>query len=60
MVCTKCHGDQAKVAEKTIKVIPNPHESHLGNVKCGLCHHGHKQSEDYCSTCHDLGYYKVP
>ncbi len=60
LVCNKCHGDQAKLAERTQKVIPNPHDSHLGNVECGLCHHGHKQSEDYCSTCHDFGYYKVP
>jgi len=60
VVCTKCHGDQAKLAERTQKVIPNPHDSHLGNVECGLCHHSHKQSEDYCSTCHDFGYYKVP
>jgi fumarate reductase flavoprotein subunit len=60
LVCNKCHGDQVKLAERTQKVIPNPHDSHLGNVECGLCHHGHKPSEDYCSTCHDFGYYKVP
>ena len=60
LVCNKCHGDQTKLAERTQKVIPNPHDSHLGNVECGLCHHGHKKSEDYCSTCHDFGYYKVP
>jgi hypothetical protein len=59
-VCTKCHGDQAKVAQRTQKVIPNPHDSHLENVKCELCHHAHKRSEDYCITCHDFGYYKVP
>jgi hypothetical protein len=58
-VCTKCHGDQAKVAEQTQKVIPNPHESHLGNVKCEFCHHAHKRSEDYCGTCHDFSY-QVP
>jgi hypothetical protein len=58
-VCTACHGDQAKLAERTQKVIPNPHDSHLGNVECGLCHHGHKKSEDYCGTCHEFNF-KVP
>jgi hypothetical protein len=58
-VCTKCHGDQAKLAERTHKVIPNPHDSHLGNQKCELCHHAHKPSEDHCSNCHEFDY-KVP
>jgi hypothetical protein len=58
-VCLKCHGDQSKVAEKTRMIIPNPHESHLGNLKCELCHHSHKPSENYCSTCHEFDY-KVP
>jgi len=58
-ICNKCHGDLAKIAERAKKVIPNPHESHLGNVKCELCHHAHKPSEDYCSNCHEFNY-KVP
>lgn len=58
-VCAKCHGDQPKVAERTQKVIPNPHESHLENVKCEFCHHAHKPSENYCGNCHEFGY-KVP
>ncbi len=58
-ICNKCHGDLAKIAERTKKVIPNPHESHLGNVKCELCHHTHRPSEDYCSNCHEFNY-KVP
>jgi hypothetical protein len=58
-VCTKCHGDQAKLAERTQKVVPNPHQSHLENVKCELCHHAHKPSENYCGNCHEFGY-KVP
>ena len=59
LVCNKCHGDQEKIAEKTRNIIPNPHESHLGNVKCELCHHAHKPSEDHCSNCHEFDY-KVP
>ena len=58
-VCIKCHGDQAKLTNRTQKVIPNPHDSHLGDVKCGLCHHAHKPSENYCGNCHEFGY-KVP
>jgi len=58
-VCNKCHGDQVKLANRTQKVIPNPHDSHLGNVECELCHHAHKPSEDYCGNCHEFGY-KVP
>ena len=58
-ICNECHGDFAKIAERTKKVIPNPHESHLGNLKCELCHHAHKPSEDYCSKCHEFNY-KVP
>ena len=59
VICNECHGDQAKLANRTQKVIPNPHESHLGDVKCELCHHAHKPSENYCGNCHEFGY-KVP
>jgi hypothetical protein len=59
VVCDKCHGDEEKLAERTKKVIPNPHKSHLGNVKCELCHHAHKPPENYCGNCHEFGY-KVP
>ncbi|MGZ3512522.1 MAG: cytochrome c3 family protein [Thermodesulfobacteriota bacterium] len=58
-VCYGCHGDQAKLANRTQKVIPNPHESHLGEVKCELCHHAHKPSKNYCSTCHEFNF-EVP
>ncbi len=59
-ICLGCHGgDYAKLAEQTKKVAPNPHDSHLGNAKCELCHHGHKPSEYYCATCHILDS-KVP
>ena len=58
-VCAECHGNYAKVALKTQAVAPNPHESHLGEVECTVCHHAHKPSEDGCRSCHDFGY-KVP
>lgn len=57
--CNRCHGNQAKLAERTKRIIPNPHQSHLEDIKCELCHHGHRPSEDYCSHCHNFDF-KVP
>ena len=51
-VCTSCHGDYAKLAERTQKVEPNPHMSHEGNLACESCHHGHKPPENHCQKCH--------
>jgi hypothetical protein len=58
-VCNRCHGNQEKIAEMSRNIVPNPHDSHLGNLKCELCHHAHRPSENYCSTCHEFDY-KVP
>jgi hypothetical protein len=58
--CQQCHGEYAKLAQKTQEVKPkNPHESHEGEMECGECHHVHKASVDYCAKCHDFGF-KVP
>jgi len=54
-VCMGCHGPYAKLAERTNKGEHNPHASHLGDIACDLCHHGHKPSVDHCSTCHSFG-----
>jgi hypothetical protein len=53
-VSNECHGNQKKIVEISRNVAPNPHDSHLGNLKCELCHHAHKPSEAYCNTCHEL------
>ncbi len=50
--CESCHGDVAKVAEKTKDIHPNPHISHLGPMDCGDCHHVHKASVIKCNECH--------
>lgn len=50
--CVKCHGDYDKLAEKTAKIEPNPHKSHLGNLDCEFCHHAHKPQENFCTQCH--------
>jgi fumarate reductase flavoprotein subunit len=58
-VCLGCHGSYARIAEKTLKVEPNPHASHMGEVSCDNCHHGHKASENQCLTCHQFNF-KTP
>jgi fumarate reductase flavoprotein subunit len=58
-VCLGCHGDYQKVAAKTDKIDPNPHDSHLGEIDCGKCHHAHKVSVNACNECHRLDM-KVP
>ena len=52
--CLGCHGSYQKLAEATKEKSPNPHESHIGEIRCTLCHHVHKDSEFYCNTCHQF------
>lgn len=59
VVCLGCHGDYPKVAAKTSKLDPNPHDSHLGEVGCGKCHHAHNASVNACNECHQFDM-KVP
>ena len=58
-VCLGCHGDYRKVAAETDKLDPNPHDSHLGEIDCGKCHHAHKASVNACNECHQFDV-KVP
>ena len=50
--CLTCHGSYDKLAEKTKALSPNPHKTHLGNVRCSDCHSGHQQSKLMCNDCH--------
>jgi hypothetical protein len=53
--CLACHGPAAQLAAKTKPAeFPdrNPHQSHLGEVACTVCHHAHAASEVYCVGCH--------
>lgn len=54
VVCLGCHGDYQKMAAKTRHLDPNPHNSHLGEIDCGKCHHAHKASVLACNECHQL------
>ena len=54
--CLSCHADYKKIAILTDKTLPDPHDSHMGDLDCGLCHHLHSKSENFCSQCHDWKY----
>ncbi len=51
--CVKCHGPLSEVGKKATGHI-NPHRSHLGEINCTACHHGHAASQVYCLNCHDF------
>lgn len=50
--CLKCHGSYEALAQKTKGLEPNPHKTHLGNVRCSDCHSGHQESKLMCNDCH--------
>jgi len=53
--CLACHGPQEELARKSApKDVPkrNPHQSHLGDIACTVCHHAHSASKVYCLDCH--------
>jgi hypothetical protein len=53
--CLECHGPMDQLAKKTKpKDLKdhNPHESHLENAACTICHKGHTESKVYCLECH--------
>ena len=53
--CLQCHGSYAELAEQTGNQElegANPHQSHLGEVDCTVCHHAHSPSVSYCLQCH--------
>jgi len=52
--CLKCHGSYEDLAEATKRVEPNPHVSHYMDLRCTLCHKGHKDSVLYCNICHEF------
>lgn len=59
--CIKCHGGYDKLVQmKTRRPYENnPHKSHYPDLKCDVCHHGHKEFTDYCGQCHKFDY-KAP
>jgi hypothetical protein len=61
--CLTCHGPLEQLARKTApKDFPkrNPHDSHLGDIACTVCHHAHAVSKAYCLDCHKTFKMKIP
>lgn len=52
--CLDCHGSYAALAKKTARLGHNPHQSHLGEVECDLCHKPHGADVIYCNECHNF------
>ncbi len=46
------HTSYDEVIQLTAGLELNPHDSHLGELDCDLCHKMHRASEDYCAQCH--------
>jgi fumarate reductase (cytochrome) len=49
--CVTCHGPLDDIAVGNKGHI-NAHRSHLGEINCTTCHHGHAAPEVYCNNCH--------
>lgn len=50
--CLRCHSSYEHLAALTKDVHPNPHNSHLGEIRCTLCHKVHQKSALFCTQCH--------
>jgi len=57
--CLQCHSkDWDKTVAATSFEMSNPHDSHLGEIECHLCHKMHRESEVYCAQCHEFDWFK--
>ncbi|EGO64981.1 cytochrome c3 [Acetonema longum] len=57
--CLKCHQDDwQQTVTATQYDHRNPHDSHLGEIDCSLCHKMHRTSEVYCAQCHEFDWFK--
>ncbi len=54
--CLDCHADYKTNLVLTDKALPSPHQSHMGELDCLLCHHVHARSENFCAQCHHWKY----
>lgn len=58
--CLACHGPWSKLIDSTGNKDINPHDSHLEEPKCELCHRGHKKPQLACDECHEFTGMNVP
>lgn len=54
--CLKCHDDWESIVAATDFEESNPHDSHLGEQECNVCHNMHRQSQIMCAECHFFGW----
>lgn len=57
--CFGCHGSYQALAEKSQAVKPNPHLSHMGELRCSVCHREHQPSKVFCNDCHTFESLKI-
>ena len=50
--CLECHRSYQSLIEQTAHLEPNPHDSHLGELECTMCHNSHRESTLFCNECH--------
>lgn len=63
-MCFGCHNHDSyeEIAARTATIWElaanrNPHDSpHYENLECNVCHRSHRESEIYCSECHQMPY----
>ena len=57
--CKECHADYV---EKTPSKndLENPHDNHMGDLDCKLCHKMHEPSVNFCAQCHSGFDYVTP
>lgn len=58
--CFRCHevktySELARLTPITAESHLNPHESHYGELECGVCHKMHRTQVYYCAQCKDVG-----
>lgn len=65
--CRGCHGDMTDMAPLAFKDTSghdfkvNPHNSHLGSMRCTKCHQIHSPSKLFCNEgCHHSFELNVP
>ncbi|MBA4282430.1 cytochrome c3 family protein [Ralstonia sp.] len=51
-VCLGCHESTRQLQSLTVEVVPNPHHSHMGEVKCTNCRSEHAEPRLSCNQCH--------
>jgi hypothetical protein len=61
--CLSCHGPMAQLAKKSEPAEfkdRNPHQSHLGEIECTVCHKAHGEPQVYCLGCHQKFVMHIP